>query len=81
MKYQDSSIKTMITIATNNYAKTTAKIHAQTAHIAQLATRPRSFYAKQTQFAQCSNKRKYCCNNGLAKYLTLPKPVKTNPIS
>ena len=34
------------------------------------------FYAKQTQFAQCSNKRKYCCNNGLAKYLTLPKPAK-----
>jgi len=34
------------------------------------------FYAKQTQFAQCSNKRKYCCNKGLAKYLTLPKPAK-----
>jgi len=34
------------------------------------------FYAKQTQFAQCSNKRKYCCNNGLSKYSTLQKPGK-----
>jgi hypothetical protein len=39
------------------------------------------FYAKQTQFAECSNKRKSCPNNDLSKYPTFQTPAKTNPIS
>jgi len=41
------------------------------------------FYAKQTQFAECSNKHKHCYNNGLCQY-TPPQPLQkqsqTNPI-
>jgi len=48
-------------------------------------------YAKQTQFTECSNKRKHCYNNGLCQYTppqtpakqTQSKPIQTqsNPIS
>jgi len=48
----------------------------QTAYAAQLAVQLRPFYAKQTQFAACSNERNYCSNKGLSKYSTLPTPAK-----
>ena len=41
------------------------------------------FYAKQTQFAECSNKRKCCYNKGLSKYpppRTAEKQTQSNPI-
>jgi 4-diphosphocytidyl-2-C-methyl-D-erythritol kinase len=66
----------MTTIATNNPPNATASIHAQSAHAAQLNAQVRSFYAKQTQFTACPNRRKCCSNNGLSKYSTLPKPKK-----
>jgi hypothetical protein len=51
-------------------------IWTQTAYIAQFTHKLRSFYAKQTQFAECSNKRKCCYNKGLCKSRTMRTPEK-----
>ena len=75
-KHPKARIETMITIEANNPPKATASIHAQSAYTAQLNAQVRSFYAKQTQFAECSNKRKCCYNKGLCKYPTFQTPKK-----
>ena len=84
---RDSNIETMITIATNNPPVSPAihsrgffspAIHRASPRFCRRSTRNHFElnYAKQTQFAACSNERKYCANNGLSKYSTLPKPAK-----
>ena len=75
----------MTTIEATNYA-VSCPIHragshlrtksTQTSYVAQFSHKPQRYYAKQTQFAQCSNKRKCCTNKALSKYSTLQKPVK-----
>jgi len=77
----------MITIATNNCAKAKVAVPVrrestgtETADLAQLATHPRSFYAKQTQFPKSQNQRNFLWAQGLLVQTTPSHSGKTNPI-
>jgi len=37
-------------------------------HLSRVLYKFTTFYAKQTQFAECSNERNFCHNNGLCQY-------------
>ena len=81
---EDRSLSRLVGSAPGNNCAVSPAIHsrgphlrpesAQTAYAAQPTHQLRSFYAKQTQFAECSNQRNYCSNNGLSKYQTVQTP-------
>jgi len=67
-------------LATDNWQPTTGNCLL---HLSRVLYKFTLFYAKQTQFTECSNKRKHCYNNGLCQH-TPPQPLQkqsqTNPI-
>jgi len=86
-KHSGTRIEPMTKIATDNCSKAEVAVPprresatTQTARLAQLATQPRSFYAKQTQFPRSQDKPNFLWAQGLWVQTTSSHSGKTNPI-